>query len=58
MKIQKRISDRGLNAFKAAYEEEFDDILTDEKAQEIAFDLLRFFDAAADRAGTNTRQPI
>jgi hypothetical protein len=57
MKIQKRLTEGALKTFKAAYEEEFGDVLTDETAQEIAFDLLQFFDAAYE-AGTDFVRPI
>jgi hypothetical protein len=43
MNNKKRISQEAIAAFKAAYEAEFHETLTDEEVQEMAINLLRFF---------------
>jgi hypothetical protein len=43
MKTPQQMSREALDEFKAAYEEEFDQNLSDDEVREIAHRLLRFF---------------
>ena len=44
MKTSNSLSENAIQAFKAAYEAEFQETLTDEEVREIAYNLLRFFE--------------
>ena len=44
MKTPKSLSENAIQAFRAAYEAEFQEKLTDEEVREIAYNLLRFFE--------------
>lgn len=43
MKTPQQLSREAIDEFKAIYQEEFDEVLSDDEAQEIAIRLLRFF---------------
>lgn len=43
MKTPQQLSRQAIDEFKAAYEEEFGQTLTDDEVKEIALRLLRFF---------------
>ena len=43
MKPTQQLSRQAIDEFKAIYQEEFDEILSDDEVQEIALRLLRFF---------------
>jgi hypothetical protein len=43
MKTPNQLSREAIEEFKAIYQEEFEEILTDDEVQEIAIRLLRFF---------------
>jgi len=43
MKTQQQLSRDAIDDFKAIYQEEFGEVLSDDEVQEIAMRLLRFF---------------
>lgn len=43
MKTQPQLSREAIDSFKAIYQEEFNEVLSDDEVQEIAMRLLRFF---------------
>ena len=43
MKTPQQLSREAIEEFKAIYQEEFGELLTDEEVQDIALRLLRFF---------------
>ena len=43
MKTPQQLSREAIDEFKAIYEDEFDEVLSDDEVQEIATRLLRFF---------------
>ncbi len=45
MKTPNQLSREAIDEFKAIYQEEFSELLSDEEVQEIAMRLLRFFGA-------------
>ena len=47
MKTQQQLSREAIDDFKAIYQDEFGEILSDEEVQEIATRLLRFFGIVA-----------
>jgi hypothetical protein len=48
MKSPAQLSSEALAEFKAAYQEEFGELLSDDQAREMALKLLRFFGVLAD----------
>ena len=49
MKTPNQLSRDALDEFKSIYEEEFGESLSDEKVEEIAIRLLRFFGVLTDQ---------